>query len=291
MIRQDSHSIDLGFTESFSELRVHYDEDLQAIWAYMQGTPRPCFTPTLLKEVITLNARIPELDGVQYVIGASDVPQVYNLGGDLNLFLQYIEQGEREQLRQYGYDCVECGYGNATQIKHGITTIALVQGSALGGGFEGALSSNVVVAEENAKLGFPEILFNLFPGMGAYTFLSRKIPVNQVEKMVLSGEQYTGADLYDMGVVDVLAKDGEGEQAVTEYIDGHRSQQRARVAIHQARSRLNPVTIEELRDIVDIWVEAAMDTDEESLRVMHRLVRAQDRKLSTEKLLAKVANA
>lgn len=291
MINQDRHSIDLGFTESFSELHVEYDKDLQAIWAYMQGIPRPCFTPTLLKEVITLNARIPQLGGVKYVIGASDVPQVYNLGGDLNLFLQYIEQGEREQLRQYAYDCVECGYGNATQIKHGITTIALVQGSALGGGFEGALSSNVVVAEENAKLGFPEILFNLFPGMGAYTFLSRKIPVNQVEKMVLSGEQYTGADLYEMGVVDVLAKDGEGEQAVKEYIDGHRSQQRARVAIHQARSRLNPVTIEELRDIVDIWVEAAMDTDEESLRVMHRLVRAQDRKLLTEKLLAKVVNA
>lgn len=291
MIRQESHSIDLGFTKSFSELRVEYDQDLQAIWAYMQGSPRPCFTPTLLKEVLTLNARIPQLGGVQYVIGASDVPQVYNLGGDLNLFFQYIEQGEREKLRQYAYDCVECGYGNTTQIKHGITTIALVQGSALGGGFEGALSSNVVVAEENAKLGFPEILFNLFPGMGAYTFLSRKIPVNQVEKMVLSGQQYTGADLYEMGVVDVLAKDGEGEQAVKEYIDGHRSQQRARVAIHQARSRLNPVTIEELRDIVDIWVEIAMDADEESLRVIQRLVRAQDRKLSTEKLLAKVANA
>lgn len=291
MNKQNRGSIDLGFTESFSELCVHYDEELQAIWAYMQGTPRPCFTPTLLKEVISLNARIRELEGVQYVIGASNIPQVYNLGGDLDLFLQYIEQGDREKLRQYAYDCVECGYGNATQIKHGITTIALVQGSALGGGFEGALSSNVVVAEENARLGFPEILFNLFPGMGAYTFLSRRIPINQVEKMVLSGEQYSGIDLYEMGAVDVLAKDGEGEKAVRDFIASHRLQRRARVAIHQARNRLSPVTIEELRDIADIWVEAAMDIEEESLNVIRRLVRAQDRKLATDKLLAKVVNA
>ncbi|MGD8525581.1 MAG: crotonase/enoyl-CoA hydratase family protein [Thioalkalispiraceae bacterium] len=288
---QDGHYIDLQFTESFSELRVHYDEELQAIWAYMRGSPRPCFTPTLLKEIIGLNTRVKLMGGIKYVIGASDVPQVYNLGGDLNLFFQYIQEGKREKLRQYAYDCVECGYSNATQINHGITTIALVQGSALGGGFEGALSSNVVVVEENAKLGFPEILFNLFPGMGAYTFLSRRMPVSQVEKMVLSGEQYSGADLYEMGAVDILAKEGEGEKAVREFIAGHRAQRRARIAIHQARNRLNPITIEELRDIADIWVEAAMDINEESLRVMERLVRAQDRKLATKKLVASVANA
>ena len=44
-----------------------------------------------------------------------------------------------------------------------MTTISLVQGDALGGGFESALSSDIIVAEESAQLGLPEILFNLFP--------------------------------------------------------------------------------------------------------------------------------
>jgi DSF synthase len=51
-----------------------------------------------------------------------------------------------------------CGYRRPR-----LTTISLVQGTALGGGFECALSSDVIVAEESARLGLPEILFNLFP--------------------------------------------------------------------------------------------------------------------------------
>ena len=44
-----------------------------------------------------------------------------------------------------------------------LTKIVLVQGDALGGGFECALASDVIVAEESAQMGLPEILFNLFP--------------------------------------------------------------------------------------------------------------------------------
>ena len=290
MTNQGKHNVDLAFTQSFSELRVEYDEKLEAIWLYMKGAPRPCFTMNLLNELEALYSQLSKMEGVHYVVACSDIPNVYNLGGDLSLFLEHIEQGEREKLREYAYACIGCIYGSAIQITHGITTIALVQGSALGGGFEAAASCNVIIAEENARLGFPEILFNLFPGMGAYSILSRKTSVNQTEKMVLSGEQYNSVALHEMGVVDVLAKDGEGKQVVKEYIAEHRKQRRTRVAIYQARMRLNPMTMEELRDIADIWVDAAMDTDEESLVVMRRLVRAQDRKLATKKLLEKVSN-
>lgn len=290
MTRQDRHSIDLGFSKSFSELRVDYDKDQHALWMFMQASPRPCFTPNLLGELDTLFTEAQKNKDVYYEIVASDVPDVYNLGGDLDLFIEYIEQGKREQLRQYAYDCVKCCYHSATQIHNDITTIALVQGSALGGGFEAALSCNVVIAEESARLGFPEILFNLFPGMGALTFLARRISMSQVEKMILSGQQYTAAELYEMGAIDVLANDGEGIEVVKQYIENHLTQRQTRVAIHKSRDRVNPITMEELSDIVDIWVDLAMQVDEESLRVMQRLVKAQNRKMATERLLAKVAN-
>lgn len=291
MARQGGHSVDLDFFEALSQMRVNYDSEQQALWFFMQAFPRPCYTPDLLRELDDLFEKLKESDDIHYLVAASGVKQVYNLGGDLELFLKYIEEGEREKLRQYAYDCVMCCYNGATQIRRGITTIALVQGSALGGGFEAALACNVVVAEESAMMGFPEILFNLFPGMGAFSFLGRRIPMTLVEKMILSGQQYTAAELYEMGAIDVLAKDGEGEQAVKEYIETHSAQRKTRVAIHRSRDRVNPITMYELKDIVDIWVDLAMQVDEEGLRVMQRLVRAQNRKLSTAKLVSDVVNA
>lgn len=291
MAIQSGNVVDLEFSKSYSELQLDYDSKQHALWFYMQAFPRPCYTPNLLNELDSLFEQLKETDDIHYLVAASGVPSIYNLGGDLELFAKYIEQGDREKLRQYAYDCVMCCYNGATQIRRGITTVALVQGSALGGGFEAALACNVVIAEESAKMGFPEILFNLFPGMGAFSFLGRRIPVMEVEKMILSGQQYTAAELFDMGAIDVLARDGEGEEAVKQYIEGHALQRSTRIAIHQSRDRINPITMEELRDIVDIWVELAMQVDEDSLRVMQRLVRAQNRKLATAKLVANVANA
>ena len=96
---------------------------------------------------------------------ASDVPGVFNLGGDLDLFRQHIMAGDRGGLLRYAKACIEVLYGNIINLGRDLTTVSLVQGDALGGGFEAALSSNVLIAERNAKLGLPEVLFNLFPGM------------------------------------------------------------------------------------------------------------------------------
>ena len=81
-----------------------------------------------------------------------------------------------------------------------------MQGDALGGGFECALASDLIVAEERAQLGFPEILFNLFPGMGAYSLLSRRVGMKGAEKMILSARLYTAEELHELGVVDLLVE-------------------------------------------------------------------------------------
>ena len=61
-------------------------------------------------------------------------------------------------------------YGNSAAFHTPLITIALVQGDALGGGFECALSFDVLIAERSAKMGLPEVLFNLFPGMELTAF-------------------------------------------------------------------------------------------------------------------------
>src|SRR5688572_32819961 len=130
-----------------------------------------------------------------------------------------IKAGDREAIANYARLCIDNMYRRITNFRSPtMTTISLVQGDALGGGFECALASDVIVAEESAQMGLPEILFNLFPGMGAYSLLSRRIGMRAAEELILSGRILPAAKLHEMGIVDVLARDGQGEAAVREWI-------------------------------------------------------------------------
>jgi DSF synthase len=217
---------------------------------------------------------------LEYFVFGSQTPGVFNLGGDLAHFADRIRAQDRASLEAYAYACIDVIYGNAMAFHTPVVTIGLVQGDALGGGFECALSFDVLIAERSAKLGLPEVLFNLFPGMGAYSFLSRKIGTAAAEKLIMSGKVYTAEELHALGVIDALAEDGEGDIAVREYMARNRRKHNAHRAIYRSKRRVNPVTYEELRDIVDIWVDAALELGEPDLRKMMRLTSAQGRRLT-----------
>ena len=279
--------------EGASELEVKYNGENNSLWCYMGATPRPCFTPELLKEFDKLLSKLKhpamQRQDVQYLIAASNIDGIYNLGGDLDYFSKCIESGDRNKLTEYAYTCVDLSFAALNQFNNEIMSIALVQGNALGGGFEAALSCNVIVAEESARLGFPEILFNLFPGMGAYSFLSRRISMNLTEEIIRSGKMYSAEELYELGVIDVLARDGQGKQAVENYIKEHKKKRLARLAMHKAKMTVAPITQKELHDVTDIWVDAALQVDKSALRVMHRLIRTQTHKMKNTYQMAAVS--
>jgi DSF synthase len=160
-----------------------------------------------------------------------------------------------------------------------LTTISLVQGDALGGGFECAMSSDVLVAEESAQLGLPEILFNLFPGMGAVSLLTRRIGLRAAEELILSGKVLPAAKLHEMGIVDVLAKDGQGEAAVAEWIMKNDRRRNGMQALHRTRQQVSPITREELDAIAETWVDAALRIEDRDLKMMSRIVRSQMRRM------------
>ena len=160
----------------------------------------------------------------------------------------------------------------------GAHTIALVQGDALGGGFEVALSCHTIVAEEGSSMGLPEVLFDLFPGMGAYSFLCKRIAPHQAEKLMLEGNVYRSEELHAMGLVDVLVPRGEGVAAVNEIIRRNSRIPHARAAMHRVRAMSQPVTLEEMMAITEVWVDTALQLGEKALRTMERLVRAQYRR-------------
>lgn len=80
--------------------------------------------------------------------------------------------------------------------------IAAVDGFALGGGFEIALSCDMILASEQAKMGLPEVFLSLIPGGGGTQRLIQKIGINRVKEMLFLGAQYSANTLYDWGIVN-----------------------------------------------------------------------------------------
>jgi DSF synthase len=274
--------------EGVSELNVSFDGEHRVLWCRFRHANSPSFTPNLLRDIGAVQRTVrrifaeqidPEAVPVRYMVWASQVPTIWNLGGDLRLFAQLIRNRDRDRLLAYALEVVREGHLNAVNLQLPLITISLVQGDALGGGFEAALSSNLIVAERSAKFGLPEVLFNLFPGMGAYSFLARRIDPAAAERMIFSGKIYTAVELHEMGVVDLLADDGTGEQSLHSYIKRNERAHRTHCAIYRVRRRVQPVTYEEMADIARIWVDTALHLEEPDLRKMERLIVAQNRRI------------
>lgn len=278
---------------SLSTIRIQDDPSNGSHWCFMHAQQafadssyRPCFSPKLLRELRlfaqqTINAIQSDVDAdaghLAHIVLASDA-HVFNLGGDLQLFAGHIRERNREGLLRYAKECVDSVHLLHTRLHPRAHTVALVEGDALGGGFELALACQTIVAEQGVQMGFPEVLFGLFPGMGAYSLLTRRVSPKLAEKLMLDGVMYSSDQLHEMGIVDVLVPKGEGARAVHEVIRQNRRISTARLALHRVRDAVDPVSLDELTRITEIWVDTALELSDKQLRVMERLVRAQLRR-------------
>jgi len=281
IVNANTATVSFDARNSYAHTTTEYDASSGALWCFMHAEPRPCFSPELLAECraiqrsVVQSSRDKAAPKVDFLILASSVPGVFNLGGDLGLFLRLIEKRERSQLSNYARACVEVCYHQSINLDLPLTTVALVQGDALGGGFEAALSCNVIVAERGTQFGLPEVLFNLFPGMGAFSFLSRRLDPARAERMILSGKMYSAEELYDLGVVDELAEPGEGASALDALLARRRRRPLSFAAMREVRQRHQPVTYDELLSIAELWVDTALKLSDKDLRTMARLHKAQ----------------
>tara|TARA_R110002124_G_scaffold106127_1_gene257512 strand:+ start:156 stop:1109 length:954 start_codon:yes stop_codon:yes gene_type:complete len=276
------------FQKQFREIDLRFDRSDEIFWCYMNQKSRPSYTYELGDEIQQVQDWIHSnyaMDGskaadpLRYFVCGSRTPGIYNLGGDLKHFAACIRRRDLGALKKYARTCVHMQYENSTGFGAPIITMALVQGDALGGGFEHALAFDILVAEKSARLGLPEILFNLFPGMGAYSFLRQRLGRKDTERFILDGKLFTAGELYDMGVVDILAEDGMGEAAIIEYTKENRKRFHAERAVYRARKIASPVSLEELLEITDTWAETALYLEEADVRKMERLATAQDRRI------------
>ncbi len=223
-----------------------------------------------------------ELVPIHYHVLDSRTSGIFSLGGDLNLFHEYIINKDKKGLAKYAKSCIDAIHNIIVGFRLPITTISLVRGDALGGGFEVALSGQVVIAERKVEMGFPEILFNTFPGMGGYHLLSQRLHPGQAEKMILNGKKYKSEELYELGLVDVIAEKNEGKEAVYSYIEKHEKYRNGYSAIRNIRQKVHPISYEELMDVCNYWVDVVLQISERDLKLMQRLANAQNRRVDVE---------
>ncbi len=245
----------------------------------------PCFSVPLIQDLRSLMHGLKQTDAcwpsmgfmqpVHYMIMKSAHRDYFSLGGDLAFFHDCIRRCDREALHRYCLACADMLFEWSGELGMQTTSIALVQGRALGGGFETALAADFIVAEEHSEFGFPEILFGLFPCTGGMSLLAQRIGARAAERMLCDGRIYSAKALMDIGVIDEICPRGHGERAVEKLIGEHVKHRPARLMLQRSRHRIAPLDLRELHQVVDEWVQTAMCLGAQDLRVMETLVKLQ----------------
>lgn len=255
-------------------LRHEYEEEIGTHWLFMHESPRQCFTPHLIRAMrsaFTAIAAATHDQSLTHAVLRSDRVGVFSHGGDLHLFADAIEHGDRECLRRYALEAIDLVRWGEETDGAPVCTIALVEGDVLAGGLEAARSCHLLVAERSARFGLPESGFGLFPGMGAYALVSHYAGIAWAERMIVSGARFTAEEMHKAGIVDVLVEDGQGEAAVRSIIADRRKRSAAVLSVRALRRARPPIESEHLQRNADLWVESAMALDHTALRRMRRL--------------------
>lgn len=272
-----------------NRLEVEMDVSLSnTLWVTMKEDPTGAiqnFSRPLLQDLETLVDTIKEnghnwrhqghLEPIQYAVMRSEHPDYFNLGGDLSYFRDCIARQDKNGLYQYSKLCLDTMFEWATSSNTSMTTIALVQGRALGGGFELALSADFLIAEEHSEFGFPEIMFGLFPCTGGMSLLARRVGVHQAERMMTNARVYSAPELKEMGIIDEICPRGAGNATVTKFITNHAQRRVARLMLQRSRHRIAPLDYAELLTVVNEWSSLAMTLEASELRAMDVLIMMQ----------------
>jgi enoyl-CoA hydratase len=130
--------------------------------------------------------------------------------------------------------------------------IAAVNGFALGGGFEIALSADIRVASENAKFGLPEVSLGILPGAGGLYRLTRIAGIGTAKELVLTGDIIDASRAFQLGLVSKVVAPQDLISTAMQYAEKILS--RGPLAVRLAKRSLNLAT--------QISTEAAMALDE-----------------------------
>jgi len=243
-------------------------------WFDLVDTAPSYVSVALLQEMGVHSRRIlqGEYGIIRTRILSSRIPGIFSLGGDLEFFLGAIERQDSAGLSQYAVAAIDEVWSNVSGCGDpGLSTVALVEGEAQGGGFEAALSCQVIIAEETASFGFPESLFGLFPGMGAAQLIAARSDPAVAERLISRANRYPANFLKEIGIVDIVVPAGQGRQFLND--------NSIELVLESARARrieaFQTLKYASLVSSIEEWVDTAMRLNDRHLRSMRYLLAAQ----------------
>jgi enoyl-CoA hydratase/carnithine racemase len=146
-----------------------------------------------------------EDNALSAVILTSSVAKAFCVGADLKERAGFTDHDLRRQR-----PIIEDAFGAVRNLP--IPTIAAVEGYALGGGCELALSCDLIVASENAVFGLPEVGLGLIPGGGGTQLLPRRIGWNRAADLIFTGRRIDASEAFRIGLADRLVAVGTARE-------------------------------------------------------------------------------
>jgi len=252
---------------------VDFEEKFGILWSLWQEKCPPYFSPALLRDmeygVSTIsNGTFVAADLFRYFVLRSRRDNIFNLGGDLEFFKQMIISGDREGLLSYAKQSADMMYTLYSGFEKGVTTVALVQGKCIGGGLEAAVACDYIVAERHSEFCFPEIQLGIFPGMGALPVLARRLNKRDYEDLCHSGRSFSTEELTNMGLIDVVADKGQGEQVIMEWIKKRYGALRSHQTMSCIRKSATQLSRADFHSGLESWVDIVMSLDKRRLALL-----------------------
>jgi len=268
-----------------NNLRVKIDDEHKILWVGIDLQDKLCYSINFLENLTHVKDLIVYLikkENIRYVVAYSLNKGVWNLGGDLEYFVSCIRSKNKSSLKDYAYKCIDLVYNYNSNYEMDVFSTCVVQGNAFGGGFESALSGNFIIAEESAKFSFPEVIFGTFPGMGAYSFLTKKVGFNKANEIINSNKTYSAREIHELGIINEVCDDGFGIAKMETLI---KSGGMEKYVSNPFLNICNKVSKQELTDVVDVWINKAFTLTEDNLSRMLKLASFQKRKVEQNKKL------
>ena len=182
------------------------------------------------KEIISTFKELDKDDSVRVIILTGEGDKAFSAGADIE-YMSKISPDESEVYAKLGQE-VTATIENVTK-----PTIAAVNGYALGGGCEVAMSCDIRIASDNAKLGQPEVTIGIPPGWGGTQRLMRIVGIAKAKELVFSGKMIKASEAKEIGLVNnVVSQESLMEEAMNM---AKAIAANASLAVHMSKSAIN----------------------------------------------------
>lgn len=273
MVERTKISNDIEIIDFSERFYIEYWETMGVMWSRWRSTSRPCFSPELLDDILyafslIVDGSFPYANSLCYMVLQSEMKNIFNLGGDLNHFYKLIVEQDHVGMMAYAIKSQQLMQALMNGLQRNAITLALINGKCIGGGFEAALACDFRIAERSATFSFPEILLGIFPGMGGVSLLARLTTKKIFEDILYNGKTFTAEALFDLGLLDEVVDDGQAYNAVVARIRKWRGAHTAYANMLAVRKNAHPIDEIESQQVLEKWVECAMNLDKRRLLIL-----------------------